>query len=143
MKPIRMHHVGIVMPTLEKAQELMDLLGLTIDYSGYVDSYESDLFFTKHGEFDSPIEFIIPRGGVLKDFNGGKGGIAHIAFEVEDVEGVAKEMALKGKEMLEKAAVPGTEDIKVNFLRPRYANGVLFEFVETVGPINYDYQKRA
>ncbi|WP_313530770.1 VOC family protein [Anaerotignum sp.] len=142
MKPMRMHHVGIVMPTIEKAQEIMDLLGLTIDYSGYVDAYEADLIFTKHGEFDSPIEFIIPQGGVLKDFNGGKGGIAHVAFEVEDVEAVSKEMKLKGMEMLERAAVPGTEDIKVNFLRPKYSNGILFEFVETVAPINYNFQEK-
>lgn len=140
MEPMRMHHVGIVLPTFEKAQEIIDLLGLTIDYSGYVEAYEADLIFTKHGEFDSPIEFIIPHGGVLKDFNGGRGGIAHVAFEVEDVEAVAKEMKSKGKEMLERAAVSGTEDIKVNFLRPKYANGILIEFVETVGPINYNFQ---
>ncbi|WMI82623.1 VOC family protein [Anaerotignum sp. MB30-C6] len=141
MKPMRMHHVGIVIPTIEKAQEIMDLLGLTIDYTGYVEAYEADLIFTKHGEFDSPIEFIIPQGGVLKDFNEGRGGIAHVAFEVEDVEAVAKEMQSKGKKMLESASVPGTEDIKVNFLRPKYSNGILFEFVETVGPINYSFQK--
>ncbi len=142
MKPMRMHHVGIVMPTIEQAQEIMNLLGLTVDYSGYVDAYESHLIFTKHGEYDSPIEFIIPTGGVLKDFNGGRGGIAHVAFEVDDVEAVTEEMNLNGKEMLEKVAVTGTDDIKVNFLRPKHSNGVLFEFVETVAPINYDYDYR-
>lgn len=50
------------------------------------------ILFYKKGKNSSPIEFIIPREGVLKDFNGGKGGIAHIAFEVDDVEAVRQEM---------------------------------------------------
>lgn len=143
MKPMRMHHVGIVMPTIEKAQELMDLFGLEVDYRGFVEAYHSDLIFTKYGEYESPIEFIIPREGVLKDFNGGKGGIAHVAFEVDDVEAISEEMRAKGKEMLEKVSVPGTEDIMVNFLRPKHSQGILFEFVQTVAPINYDYQPNA
>lgn len=142
MKPMRMHHVGIVMPTIEKAKEVMELLGLEVDYSGFVDAYHADLIFTKHGEHDAPIEFIIPREGVLKDFNNGKGGIAHIAFEVDDVEALGKEMEAKGRGMLEKAPVQGTEDIMVNFLRPKYSNGILFEFVETVAPINYNFNKK-
>lgn len=141
MKPMRMHHVGIVMPTIEKAQEIIDLLGLEVDYQGFVDAYHADLIFTKYGEHDSPIEFIVPHEGVLTEFNNGKGGIAHIAFEVEDVEAVAKEMEESGKGMLEKAAVEGTEDIIVNFLRPKYSNGILIEFVQTVAPINYNKGK--
>jgi Lactoylglutathione lyase and related lyases len=135
MKPMRMHHVGIVMPTIEKAHEIIDLLGLEVDYEGFVDAYHADLIFTKYGEHDSPIEFIVPHEGVLTEFNNGKGGIAHIAFEVEDVEAVAKEMEESGKGMLERAAVQGTDDIMVNFLRPKYSNGVLIEFVQTVAPI--------
>lgn len=142
MKPMRMHHVGIVMPTIEKAQEIMDLLGLEVDYSGFVDAYHADLIFTKYGEHDAPIEFIIPKEGVLKDFNGGKGGIAHVAFEVEDVEAIGKEMEESGRGMLEKAPVQGTEDIIVNFLRPKHSNGILFEFVQTVAPINYNFNKK-
>ena len=38
--------------------------------------------------------------------------------------------------MLEKAPVEGTSDIIVNFLRPRYSEGILFELVQTVGPID-------
>lgn len=142
MKPMRMHHVGIVMPTIEKAQEVMELLGLEVDYMGFVESYHADLIFTKYGEHDAPIEFIIPREGVLKDFNDGKGGIAHVAFEVEDVEAIGKEMEASGRGMLEKAPVQGTEDIIVNFLRPKHSNGILFEFVQTVAPINYDYKMK-
>ena len=135
MKPMRIHHVGVVLPSMESAQAVMDLLGLEVDYAGFVDAYNAELVFTKHGDNGSPIEFIIPKGGVLKDYNNGKGGIAHIAFEVEDVEAVRQEMEAKGLGMLEKEAVKGTDDIIVNFLRPKHSQGILFEFVQTVAPI--------
>ncbi|WP_455257427.1 VOC family protein [Peptoniphilus asaccharolyticus] len=141
MKPMRMHHVGIVIPTLEEAYEMIERLGLEIDYKGHVDAYQSKLIFTKSGDHSSPIEFIIPEAGVLKDFNNGKGGIAHIAFEVDDVEAVKKEYEEKGLQMLEREAVPGTSDIIVNFLRPKYNNGILVEFVETIKPIDREYNE--
>ena len=65
MKPMRMHHVGIVLPTVEQAKNLIELFGLELDYQGFVDAYHADLFFTKCGDRSSPIEFIIPREGVL------------------------------------------------------------------------------
>ncbi|MDR2075379.1 MAG: VOC family protein [Desulfovibrio sp.] len=135
MKPMRIHHVGVVLPDRESVRAVMDLLGLEVDYCGFVEAYNADLIFTRHGPQESPIEFIIPRGGVLADYNNGKGGIAHIAFEVDDVEAVREEMEARGLQMLEKKAVQGTDDIVVNFLRPRHSQGILFEFVQTVAPI--------
>ena len=136
MKPLRMHHVGVVLPAIEQAERLIKLFGLKVDYRGYVKSYHADLIFTQYGPNERAIEFNIPHEGVLTKFNNGKGGIAHIAFEVEDVEAASRELEAQGLEMLEKEAVEGTSDIIVNFLRPRYSEGVLFELVQTVGPID-------
>ena len=142
MKPMRIHHIGVVLPSIQAAENIMNIFGLEVDYKGFVDSYRADLVFTKYGDRESPIEFIIPNeGSMLKDFNGGKGGIAHIAFEVDDVEAVRQEMEGKGLKMLEKKAVEGTEDIIVNFLKPKYSEGILFEFVQKIKPINYEYGK--
>lgn len=142
MKPMRMHHVGVVLPTVEQAEHLIDLFGLEVDYRGYVKSYHADLIFTKYGPMlESPIEFIIPHEGVLTKFNNGKGGIAHIAFEVEDVEACSRELIDNGMEMLEPEAVEGTSDIIVNFLRPRYSEGILFELVQTVAPVDRSSNK--
>lgn len=132
---MRLHHVGIILPTLEAAHRFLEKFGLEVDYQGFVDAYHADLIFTKYNENESPLELIIPKEGVLTEFNNGKGGIAHIAFEVEDVEAVRKEYESKGMKMLEGKAVPGTSDIIVNFLRPKYGEGILVEFVETVAPI--------
>ena len=96
----------------------------------YVDAYHAYCLFTKYGENESPIELIIPTEGVLTEFRNGKGGLHHIAFEVEDVEKARQEFEEKGLEMLEKTAVPGAGGIIVNFLRPRFGFGVLVEFVQ-------------
>ena len=135
--PMRLHHVGIVLPTMEAAHDFMKTNGLEVDYAGFVDAYHADLIFTKKGEYSSPIEFIVPREGVLKNFNGGRGGIAHIAFEVDDVEAVRQTMEKESDGcMLEKKAVQGTDDIIVNFRRPSTDAGILVEYVQTTAPIN-------
>jgi lactoylglutathione lyase/methylmalonyl-CoA/ethylmalonyl-CoA epimerase len=121
---------------MEAANHIMTTFGFEKDYQGYVEAYQADLIFTKYGEHESPIEFIVPHeGSVLKEFNNGKGGIAHIGLEVDDVEGVRQEFEAKGMQMLERKAVKGTDDIIVNFLRPKYSDHILFEFIQTVAPI--------
>lgn len=132
MQPMRLHHVGIIMTTMEKAKAFLEQFGLEQDYMEYVEDYHAYCLFTKYSEKESPIELIIPTEGVLAEYNKGKGGIHHIAFEVEDVEAAKDEFTAKGMEMLEKTAVEGAGGIIVNFLRPRYGLGVLVEFVQQV-----------
>jgi methylmalonyl-CoA/ethylmalonyl-CoA epimerase len=140
----RLHHVGIVLPTMEAVNHVMTMFGFERDYQGFVEAYNADLIFTKYGEHESPIEFIVPHeGSVLKEFNNGKGGIAHIGLEVDDVEAVRKEFEAKGLEMLERKAVKGTDDIVVNFLRPKFSERILVEFIQTVAPIKRDVKEAA
>ena len=81
MKPMRLHHVGIIMPSMEKAEAFMDQFGLDTDYMEYVEAYHAHCLFTKYGKDESPVELIIPTEGVLTEFRNGKGGLHHIAFE--------------------------------------------------------------
>lgn len=132
MKPLRMHHVGIIMPTLEKAKKFLEQFELEQDYMEYVEAYHAYCLFTKYSDRESPIELVIPIEGKLTEYNHGKGGLHHIAFEVEDAEAVKEEYAAKGMEMLEQRAVQGAGGIIVNFLRPRHGFGVLTEYVEVL-----------
>lgn len=130
-KKYPLHHVGIIFSGMEKAEEFMEITGTEEEYRGYVEAYQAWCIFLK-ANGGSKIELIIPTGGVLADYNKGKGGIHHIAFSVPDVEAVRREYMSRGITLLEKAAVPGAGNIKVNFMRPRDACGVLTEFVETI-----------
>jgi len=135
---IRVHHWGIVLPTVEKAEAFIKQFGLVEDYRGYVEAYDSNLIFTTHGEGHDAIEFIIPLSGVLTEFNKGKGGIAHIAYLVDDIEATSEELRAQGFEMLETKATKGTDEIIVNFIRPKYTQGILVELIEQIGEINYN-----
>ncbi len=131
MQRTRLHHIGIIMTSMERANEFLNLFGLETDYMEYVESYSANCLFTKYNKNnESPIELIIPTKGVLCDYNNGKGGIHHIAFEVDDVEAARLEYESVGKEMLEKVPVEGAGGIIVNFLRPKFGLGVLVEFVQ-------------
>lgn len=135
---IRVHHWGIVLPTVEKAEAFIETFGLKEDYRGYVEAYDSNLIFTKHGEGADAIEFIIPLSGVLTEFNKGKGGIAHVAYLVDDIRAVMEEVKAMGMELLEVEPKPGTEEIIVNFIRPKYTQGILVELIEQIGEVNYN-----
>lgn len=130
MKPVRLHHVGIIMTTMERAQQFMEQFGLEEDYREYVDAYQAWCIFTRYSAEESPVELVVPIAGKLTEFNKGKGGLHHIAFEVEDVRAARDEYTEKGMEMLEEVPAKGAGGIIVNFLRPRYGLGVLVEFVE-------------
>lgn len=132
MKPMRLHHVGIIMTTMERAEAFLAKFGLEKDYMEYVAAYHAYCLFTKYTEKESPVELVIPTEGVLAEFNNGRGGLHHIAFEVEDVEASRREFEAAGMEMLEAEAVEGAGGIIVNFLRPRYGMGVLVEFVQQI-----------
>ena len=91
MNRIRMHHVGIVMPTRERAEEFLRIFNFEIDREEYVEAYHAQCIFTKHNERETSVELIIPTEGVLTQYQNGKGGLHHIALEVDDVEAVRQE----------------------------------------------------
>jgi methylmalonyl-CoA/ethylmalonyl-CoA epimerase len=128
MEGHRLHHVGIVVRDLDRVESLLDLLGLERGDTQYVPEYEADCVFTKGN--GSSIEFIIPRGGKLTEFNRPVGGLHHVAIEVEDLEQFSEELRKRGVRLLEPQAVDAG-GLKINFLSPVYTRGFTVEFVET------------
>ena len=134
MNRIRLHHVGIIVPTRERMNEFLEIFNFKIDREEFVEAYNAQCVFTEHNSTETSLEFIIPVSGVLTEYNNGKGGLHHIALEVDDVEAVTKEYEARGKKMLEDSFVKGACGIIVNFLRPRFGAGILVEFIQRLGP---------
>jgi methylmalonyl-CoA/ethylmalonyl-CoA epimerase len=126
---IKLHHVGIVVPDEEQVQMLLSLLGLNAGRRQYVAQYDADCVFTL-GE-GGVIEFIIPRGGKLTQFNKGMGGLHHIALQVADLEALARDLKDKQVDLLEPDPVDAGP-IRINFLPPVYTRGLIVEFIEPV-----------
>lgn len=132
MDRIRMHHVGIIVPTRERVNEFLEIFQFEVDREEYVEAYHAQCIFTKRNASETALEFIIPDSGVLTEYNNGRGGLHHIALEVEDVETVRQEYEAKGRKMLEERAAQGACGIIVNFLRPKFGAGILVEFIQRV-----------
>ena len=131
MSEVQLHHVGLLMPTEEAAQQFMKLIGLQEDYRGYVPEYQALCIFAK-GNGASPVELIIPQGGKLSEYKPGKPVIHHLAFAVDDVRAAQAEYAAKEMPLLNEQPVQGAGNFLVNFLKPRYSGGILVEFVQNM-----------
>jgi methylmalonyl-CoA/ethylmalonyl-CoA epimerase len=125
----RLHHVGIVVPSDERATDMMMLLGLEEAYRGYVEKYLAMCIFTR-GNGGSPIEFVVPSGGTLSRFNRGAGGLHHVAFVDDDIRQVALDFGSRGVDLLEAEPVQGAGNFLCNFLPPARTRGVIVEFIE-------------
>lgn len=76
---------------------------------------------------DSPVQKAI-------DKNGGRGGLAHVAFRVKDAHAAFDYLKERGFNIIDKAPRPGSRGTTVFFLHPKSRNespfGFLVEFVE-------------
>ena len=123
----KLHHVGIIVPDLARVDLLVGLLGLERGAEQYVPEYQADCYFTSGP--GACIEFIVPRGGKLSEFNKGFGGIHHIAMEVDDLVSATAELQTNGVKMLENQLVDAGP-ININFVPPLYTRGVIVELVQ-------------
>ena len=71
---------------------------------------------------DSPVQKLIER-------NGGRGGLAHVAFRVRNAQAAFEYMKAAGFQLLDAAPRPGSRGTTVFFVHPK-SLGVLMEVVE-------------
>lgn len=95
----------------------------------YVESYKSNCLFTKHKEDETPIELVITFGGVLATYNNMKRGCITLPFEVRTWKRSKGSMKQRD-ETSGRISCTGAGGIIVNFLRPRFGEGILVEFVQ-------------
>ncbi len=124
----RIHHVGIVVPDFAQVEGLMQLLGLRQGITEYVARYDADCVFTEGPA--TMIEFVVPRGGLLTRFNKGMGGIHHIALEIDDIERIPADLAIRDVKFLEERPVDAGS-LWINFVSPAYTRGIIVEYVQT------------
>ena len=131
MSPPVLHHVGIVVADAGEMAAQMAVLGLQEDFRGYVPEFRALCVFTR-GNGASPVEFVIPDGGPLLNFNKGLGGLHHLAYLCPSLDAKRAERAAQGMALLEAEHVKGAGPFRCNFLSPIYTRGLTIEFVELV-----------
>lgn len=129
----RLHHVGIVVPSLE---------AVMAPYAGAFDFQETTLpfddkaqrvrvAFVRVGD-DTWLEFIEPVGAdspVTQFLSKTRGGYHHVAFEVADIEKAVREFEA-ARAVVVCRPVVGFEGRRVAFLFPDLRPNLLTEFVE-------------
>ena len=135
MKISHIEHIGIAVPNLEEAIKYYeDVLGLKCYKKEVVEDQKVTTAFIKVG--DVKIELLEPTcpGSTIAKFiekNGGRGGMHHMAFAIED--GVANALAeaeSKGVKLIDKAPRQGADGLHIAFLHPKTTQAVLTELCE-------------
>lgn len=129
----RLHHVGIVVPNLERA---------AADYAGAFEFKETTLPFDDQAQRvrvafvrvggDAWLELIEPTGAdtpVTQFLAKTQGGYHHVAFEVADIEAAVREFEA-ARAVVVCRPVIGFEGRRVAFLFPNLRPSLLTEFVE-------------
>jgi catechol 2,3-dioxygenase-like lactoylglutathione lyase family enzyme len=127
----RLHHIGVVFPSLLDAEEHMATFGLREDYRGYVEPWRSWCIFTlPQPGLSTAIELVVADEGPLLKFNKGAGGVHHFAYEIDDFASAEAWCKAKGLQLLEPAPIKGAGDFWCNFIHPLSTRGVQIELVQ-------------
>ncbi|WP_017728264.1 methylmalonyl-CoA epimerase [Halalkalibacterium ligniniphilum] len=135
-KARRIDHIGIAVTSIKEVLPFyvgslkLQLLGME-----EVPSQGVKIAFLKLGE--SKIELLEPLSAespIAKFIKKRGEGIHHIALGVQNIEERIAEIKENGVEMINEKPVPGANGMKVAFLHPRSARGVLYEYCEKDDP---------
>jgi methylmalonyl-CoA epimerase len=126
----KLHHVGIIQPDMQAAQDYMAIFNHEEDYRGFVQEFQCWCIFLKAPKGEAAIELVIPDGGPLAKFNKGAGGLHHYAFLTDDIVKLQLEFADKDVRMLEEKPVKGAGDFLCNFVHPISTRGVIVEYIQ-------------
>ena len=135
MKISHIEHLGIACPSIEKALPFFENgLGLKCYNVEVVEDQKVKTAFLKVGEVKLELlEPTSPDSTIAKfiEKNGGRGGMHHLAFCIED--GVANALAEAeglGIALIDKAPRKGAEGLNIAFLHPKSTAAVLTELCE-------------
>ncbi len=129
----KIDHVGVAVTDLEQSIELYKAMGFEFHGTEIVEDQKVKTAFFKIGE--SMIELLAatdPASPIAKfiEKNGNRGGIAHMAINVTDVESKLKDLKNKGFQLIDETPKDGAHGAKIAFLHPKSTGGVLLELCE-------------
>lgn len=129
----KIDHVGIAVTDLDKSIELYKAMGFEFQGTEVVEDQKVKTAFFKIGE--SMIELLAatdPASPIAKfiEKNGNRGGIAHMAIHVSDVQSKLAELKQKGFQLIDEVAKDGAHGTKIAFVHPKSTGGVLLELCE-------------
>jgi methylmalonyl-CoA/ethylmalonyl-CoA epimerase len=128
----RIDHIGVATDDLDGAIALYEeTLGMPVAHRETVESQGVEAVLLDVGE--GHVELLRPLGPdtpVGKYLEKKGPGLHHVAYAVEDIDGVLGSLKEAGIEMIDSEPRVGIRDSRVAFVHPRSTGGVLTEIVE-------------
>ena len=132
MTPSHIEHIGIAVTNLDEAIRYWeDVMGLKCYAIEEVTDQKVKTAFFKIGEVKIELlEPTCPESTIAAfiETNGGKGGMHHIAFCVENTDQALNDAKEKGVRLIDQQSRGGAEGLHIGFLHPKSTLGVLTEF---------------
>ena len=132
MTPSHIEHIGIAVTNLDEAiRYYEDVMGLKCYAIEEVKDQKVKTAFFRCGDVKIELLEATSPDSTIASFiekNGGKGGMHHIAFAMEDTDTALSEAKAKGVRLIDEKARPGAEHLNIGFLHPKSTLGVLTEF---------------
>src|SRR5919198_1717609 len=128
----RIDHIGVATDDLDGAVALYeDTLGMPVAHRETVESQGVEAVLLDVG--DGHVELLRPLGPdtpIGKYLESRGPGLHHVAYAVDDIDGVLSSLKDAGIELIDSEPRTGIRDSRVAFVHPRSTGGVLTEIVE-------------
>jgi methylmalonyl-CoA/ethylmalonyl-CoA epimerase len=128
----RIDHIGVATDDLDGAVALYEgTLGMPVAHRETVESQGVEAVLLDVGE--GHVELLRPLGPdtpIGKYLERRGPGLHHVAYAVDDIEGVLGSLKEAGVELIDSEPRTGIRDSRVAFVHPRSTGGVLTEIVE-------------
>jgi methylmalonyl-CoA/ethylmalonyl-CoA epimerase len=134
MKPLKIDHVGIAVKSIESALKFYShILGLQLGGDEVVAEQKVKTAFFPIGDTEVELlESIAPDGPVAKFIENKGEGVHHIAFKVDGLDSVLRELEKKGVRLIDSTPRIGAGNKRIAFLHPKDTFGVLVELSEDI-----------
>ena len=128
-------HIGIAVSQLPELKRLFALLGLGVDHEEAVPEQGVKTHFLPLPVEQANLEFLEvtdPAGTVAKFIEKRGPGIHHLAFRVKtgELDALCARLKDAGVRLIYPEPKPGAHQMRVNFIHPQSAGGMLVEVLE-------------
>ncbi len=133
MQPSHIEHIGIAVSKLEEVIPYYEQILGTKCYSieEVADQKVRTAFFKVGQTKIELLEPTCPESTIAKWLEKNpRGGVHHIAFNVDDVQAALTECEANGIQLIDKTPRKGAENLNIGFLHPKSTHGVLTELCE-------------
>lgn len=133
MQPNYIEHIGIAVSSLDEVIPYYEQLLGTKCYSieEVADQKVRTAFFKIGQTKIELLEPTCPESTIAKWLEKNpRGGVHHLAFNVENVQEALNECEANGIQLIDKTARKGAENLSIGFLHPKSTHGVLTELCE-------------